>query len=198
MSRIRTHPAQWPRPARAALLLLAALVTAASGALLTLRPQQARRDATAARLDQARAELASAWRQHARLAGLQRQDNTLAAALLLRQADLWTDTDAARLQAKLHRRAEECGLLILAFRPGASATTADGAALTLQGGYAELHRFVMLVSQAPYPVRFDSLDIAPVADAVPAVVATDDDTPLRLQADIRPVTRHLSTPGDTP
>jgi Tfp pilus assembly protein PilO len=160
-----THVAHWPLPARAALLLAAALACAGSGLWLHVGERDAARRTAQEQRRALQARLSAALARSAGLPVLRRHEGELAMRLLGAEEQLWPDQDAALLQAKLARRAEECGLALEWFKPAAAAPgrPATGAEIGVAGGYAELLRFVELVTRPPRPVLFEAMELAPRA-----------------------------------
>ncbi|MBP0600100.1 type 4a pilus biogenesis protein PilO [Herbaspirillum sp. LeCh32-8] len=172
-----THPAHWRPLARATLLAAIALLCAASGLLLYTEERSALRQAADSQRSQLQGQLKAALRSSAGLPALRRQEGELVMRLAAAEEQVWprTGDTSALLQAKLARRAEECGLALESFRPRATAATAAapgmnnipdppgkpaGADISLSGNYAQLLRFVELITAAPMAVMIDAMDIS--------------------------------------
>ncbi|ALU91265.1 type-IV assembly protein PilO [Herbaspirillum rubrisubalbicans M1] len=160
-SPLHTHPAHWPLPARLALWLLTIVLCALSGLLLAVDELDDQRQAARQQQQDLRAQYQAALTQVAQQATLQSRQNALELQLAEHQNQLWPpdQLQAELLQAKLARRAGECGLTLESFKPLSSKL---GAAIVLRGSHAGVLRFIELVSSAPLPVLFESLDISPV------------------------------------
>lgn len=154
-----SHPAGWPLPARMALLLATALACAGSGLWLHVEERSALRVNTGNRRAELQAQLRGALSRQATLPLLRRHEGELAMQLSAAQEALWPEGNetAGLLQAKLARRAEECELAMESFRP--LAAVMRGADISLRGNYAQLLRFVELVTAAPWPLLVESMDI---------------------------------------
>ncbi|OWY27884.1 type 4a pilus biogenesis protein PilO [Herbaspirillum robiniae] len=160
-----SHPAHWPRAGRACLLLSATLACAALGALLYVEERNAIRTMAANRRAQLQGELKAALTKIAALAPLRQQEGELAMRMAAAEEQLWQEGGEADglLQAKLSRRAEECGLSMESFKPlaaaGAVRPLAGDADISVSGSYAQLLRFVELVSTPPRAVLIDAMEI---------------------------------------
>lgn len=159
----RTHPAHWPLLARLSLALLVTLLCAGSGLLLAVSELEDQRQAARQRQQDLRVQYQAALTQRSQQPALQSRETALAMQLAAQQAQLWPTEQSQPdlLQAKLARRASECGLILESFKPGSGKLTA---AIVLRGSHAGLMRFVELVSSLPLPVLFERLDIS-VAEA---------------------------------
>lgn len=159
----RTHPAHWPLLARLSLALLVTLLCAGSGLLLAVSELEDQRQAARQRQQDLRVQYQAALTQRSQQPALQSRETALAMQLAAQQAQLWPteQSQPELLQAKLARRAGECGLTLESFKPGSGKLTA---AIVLRGSHAGLLRFVELVSSLPLPVLFERLDIS-VAEA---------------------------------
>ena len=159
----RTHPAHWPLLARLSLALLVTLLCAGSGLLLAVSELEDQRQAARQRQQDLRVQYQAALTQRSQQPALQSRETALAMQLAAQQAQLWPteQSQPELLQAKLARRAGECGLTLESFKPGSGKLTA---AIVLRGSHAGLMRFVELVSSLPLPVLFERLDIS-VAEA---------------------------------
>lgn len=162
MRRPIAHPADWRPAARGALLLVAALASAGGGLWLYAEERSDLRLGAHNRRAELQAQLTGALARNAALPLLRRHQGELAMRLAAAEEALWpqgADT-AALLQAKLGRRAEECGLAMEALRPlAAPGHAVGGAEISVSGDYAQLLRFVELVTTAPWPVLVDAMDI---------------------------------------
>ncbi len=159
----RKHPAHWPLLARLSLALLVTLLCAGSGLLLAVSEMEDQRQAARQRQQDLRVQYQAALTQRSQQPALQSRETALAMQLAAQQAQLWPaeQSQPDLLQAKLARRASECGLTLESFKPGSGKLTA---AIVLRGSHAGLLRFVELVSSLPLPVLFERLDIS-VAEA---------------------------------
>lgn len=153
------HPAHWPPAARIALLLAVALTCTAAGLFLYVQERSALRQAAENLHRNLQSRLTGALAKVAELPALRVQENLLNAQLLRAQEQLWPEdsrADSGLLQRKLARRAEECGLEMESFKPLA----ASHAEISIGGAYADLLRFMELVTQPPLPVQVASMELA--------------------------------------
>lgn len=153
------HPAHWPPAARLALLLAAALTCTAAGLFLYVQERSALRQAAENLHRNLQSRLISAWANAAELPALRARENLLNVQLLNAREQLWPEenrADSGLLQLKLARRAEECGLEMESFKPLAAAH----AEISIGGAYADLLRFVELVTQPPLPLQVASMELA--------------------------------------
>ncbi|WP_413457961.1 type 4a pilus biogenesis protein PilO [Herbaspirillum huttiense] len=186
-SRWQTHPAHWPLLPRLALCLLALLVCAGSGLLLAVNELDEVRRSARQRQQDLRVQYQAALTQQAQLPALQSRQRTLAVQLAAQQGQLWPadQLQPELLQAKLARRASECGLTLSSFKPLSGRLAA---AIVLRGSHSGLLRFVELVSSLPLPVMFERLDVN--------VVEKDGQSELQMNASVSaPVTASLSGIG---
>lgn len=158
-TRWRTHPAHWPLVARLVLWLLVVLLVAASGVLMAVAELDDGRQAARQRQQDLRLQYQAALTQMGQQPSLQSRERTLAVQLAGQQAQIWPADQAQPdlLQAKLARRAGECGLTLESFKPLSGKLAAT---IVLRGSHAGLLRFVELVSSLPLPVLFERLDIS--------------------------------------
>lgn len=167
------HPAHWRPAARAGLLLAVCLASAASGLWLYAEERSSMRQAAENRRAELQSRIKTALKESAFLPALLRQEGELAVRLATAEEQLWPAQDStdALLQAKLARRAEECGLAMESLRPRtspiATSATPDTATVPavdigLSGSYGQLLRFVEQVTAPPMPVLIDTLEIARV------------------------------------
>lgn len=185
-TRWRTHPAHWPVAARLVLWLLAMVLVAASGLLLAVAELDDTRQAARQRQQDLRLQYQAALTQMAQQPALQSRERTLAVQLAGQQAQIWPADQAQPdlLQAKLARRASECGLTLESFKPLSGKLAA---AIVLRGSHGGLLRFVELVSSLPLPVLFERLDISVTEQGGQAV--------LQMSATVSaPVAASLSSP----
>ena len=183
-SRWQTHPAHWPLLPRLALCLLALLACAGSGLLLAVSELDEARRSARQRQQDLRVQYQAALTQQAQLPALQSRERALAVQLAAQQSQLWSteQLQPELLQAKLARRASECGLTLSSFKPLSGKLAA---AIVLRGTHAGLLRFVELVSSLPLPVIVERLDVN--------VVEKDGQSELQINASVSaPVTASLS------
>lgn len=158
-SSLAPHPAHWPPAARIALLLAVTLTCTAAGLFLYVQERSALRQAAENLQRDLQSRLSSALRNAAGLPALRAQENLLNVQWLGAHEQLWPEenrADTGLLQLKLARRAEECGLEMESFKPLAAAQ----AEISLGGAYADLLRFMELVTQPPLPVQVVSMELA--------------------------------------
>lgn len=158
-TRWRMHPAHWPLVARLVLWLLVVLLVAASGVLMAVAELDDGRQAARQRQQDLRLQYQAALTQMGQQPSLQSRERMLAVQLAGQQAQIWPADQAQPdlLQAKLARRAGECGLTLESFKPLSGKLAAT---IVLRGSHAGLLRFVELVSSLPLPVLFERLDIS--------------------------------------
>ncbi|BEV17529.1 type 4a pilus biogenesis protein PilO [Herbaspirillum sp. DW155] len=158
-NRWSTHPAHWPLAARLVLWMLVMLLVAASGVLMAVTELDDRRQAARQRQQDLRLQYQAALMQIGQQPALQSRERTLTIQLAGQQPQIWPADQAQPdlLQAKLARRAGECGLTLESFKPLSGKLTAT---IVLRGSHAGLLRFVELVSSQPLPVLFERLDIS--------------------------------------
>jgi Tfp pilus assembly protein PilO len=152
------HPAHWPRLPRAALLLLVGLCCAGAGLVLTLLPLTSARTGHENQLQAIKVGVQGAVRRSAALPMLQARSEQLASRLQS-GAD---DPLSPPLQVLLGVTADQCGLVLEAFRP-----VTDGAEIGVAGDYGALLLFVAMLSQAPHALLFESLDLSDRRTATP-------------------------------
>jgi Tfp pilus assembly protein PilO len=156
-------------------MLSALLACTASGLALYAGERSAARQGAENRRAELQAQLKGALAQDAGLPALRRHEGELAMRLSAAEDALWPDSDdtGELLQAKLARRAAECGLTVESLRPLAAQGNAvpSGAEIGLRGEYTQLLRFTELVTAAPWPVLLDTMEIVrDERDATPALL----------------------------